>query len=256
MATDLLDGLQRVTQENLARAAIEEHASALASLVPGLLKSIKEGTLTLEEVDSFLQRIPQVPPDLQQYLISEKAWLLLRQGQGEEALHQYDQALSINPDSAVIWARKGAALLELSRVDEAFQHFQQAYSLRDNFGSQKQGYLKDLFQGWSTGAVSKGLTAIREENVQKLRTGVQEYLEVQERARNEGIEGTEVKLVIGEDGESVPQQLRDTIEEWELAVRLLSIKDPFEGWRALTKEMTKVWPEGLSAVDAVREQRE
>jgi hypothetical protein len=84
---------------------------------------------------------------------------------------------------------------------------------------------------------------------------VQEYLEVQERARDEGIEGAEVKVALAEDSESVLQELRDAIEEWELAVRLLSIKDPFEGWRALTKEISKVWPKDASAVDAIREQR-
>jgi len=39
-------------------------------------------------------------------------------------------------------------------------------------------------------------------------------------------------------------------------VRLLSIKDPFDRWRELTKEISKVWPEGVSALDAIREQRE
>ena len=39
-------------------------------------------------------------------------------------------------------------------------------------------------------------------------------------------------------------------------VRLLSIKDPFEGWRELGKELSKVWPKDVSAVDAIREQRD
>jgi hypothetical protein len=38
-------------------------------------------------------------------------------------------------------------------------------------------------------------------------------------------------------------------------VRFLSIKDPIDGWRALTQEISKVWPEDVSAVDAIREQR-
>jgi hypothetical protein len=65
-------------------------------------------------------------------------------------------------------------------------------------------------------------------------------------------------------GQPVPEQtkeqarqfLQEAQEELGLAVRLLSIKDPFEGWRALTQEISKVWPEGVSAVDAIREQRE
>ena len=54
----------------------------------------------------------------------------------------------------------------------------------------------------------------------------------------------------------VPEDLREALEELEVMVRLLSIKDPFDGWRALTKEISKVWPEGVSAVDAIREQRD
>jgi len=54
----------------------------------------------------------------------------------------------------------------------------------------------------------------------------------------------------------VSKDIQEALEELELMIRLLSIKDPFEGWRALTKELTKVWPTGVSAVDAVREQRE
>ena len=53
-----------------------------------------------------------------------------------------------------------------------------------------------------------------------------------------------------------PRTLREALEELDLMVRLLSIKDPFDGWRALTKEISKVWPEDVSAVDAIREQRD
>ena len=54
----------------------------------------------------------------------------------------------------------------------------------------------------------------------------------------------------------MPEELREALEELDLMVRLLSIKDPFDGWRALTKEISKVWPEDVSAVDAIREQRD
>ena len=59
-----------------------------------------------------------------------------------------------------------------------------------------------------------------------------------------------------ETPETLPEELQEALEELEVMVRLLSIKDPFDRWRELTKEISKVWPEGVSAVDAVREQRE
>ena len=56
--------------------------------------------------------------------------------------------------------------------------------------------------------------------------------------------------------ETATANLKAALEELELMVRLLSIKDPFEGWRELSKEISKVWPKGVSAVDAIREQRD
>ena len=50
-------------------------------------------------------------------------------------------------------------------------------------------------------------------------------------------------------------ELAEAIEEFNTLVRLLSIEDPFEGWRALAKEVTKRWPKGFTVEDAVREER-
>lgn len=252
----LTDPIIKETGDRLEKASTEELAVALRTLSASLLESIRKGTFTVGELDTFLTKTVKIPNKLKQFLISEKAWLLLRQNLGADALKCYDEALSVDRKSPITWARKGAALLELSRFDEAFAAFQEAYFLRANFGEQKDRYLKDLFQGWSLGAFLKGLIAVLEENVERLRSGVQEYLEVQQRAKSEGVDGTEVIVLRGQDSESVPQQIRDAVEELELAIKLLSIKDPFEGLRALSKEVSKVWPAGLSAVDAIREQRD
>ena len=56
--------------------------------------------------------------------------------------------------------------------------------------------------------------------------------------------------------ETVSKDLKDAMEELKLMVRLLSIKDPFERWREFSKEISTVWPKDVSAVDAIREQRE
>lgn len=47
----------------------------------------------------------------------------------------------------------------------------------------------------------------------------------------------------------------DAFEGLRIMIELGDIQDPFEGWKALTVEISKVWPEGVSAVEAVREQR-
>jgi tetratricopeptide (TPR) repeat protein len=256
MAT-VLDKAKQETKdagERLERTSTEEHAPALEALSPTLFKSIKEGTLTVAEIDSFLQDHLRAPPKLKDYLLSKKAWLLLREGQGEQALHSYDEALESFPDSPFTWAMKGAALLELNQPEEAFSAFKKAYSLRDNFGPQKQAYLRDLFMSWSLASVFLGLCGIAEYDTDMAAKGVEECLSVIEKAEAENM--SEAATVILEAGEQAEPGVAEDIEEWNLMVKLLSIKDPFEGWRALSKEISKLWPEGVSAVDAVREQRD
>lgn len=56
------------------------------------------------------------------------------------------------------------------------------------------------------------------------------------------------------DIQQLLKQITDP-EELALAHRLLDIEDPFEGWLTLAEEVSKVWPKGVSAVEAIREQR-
>ena len=55
---------------------------------------------------------------------------------------------------------------------------------------------------------------------------------------------------------TVSSNLKDAMDELKLMVRLLSIEDPFDRWREFLKEISEVWPKDVSAVDAIRGQRE
>jgi tetratricopeptide (TPR) repeat protein len=240
--------------EGLQKTSAQEPPVSLGASAASLVKGIRAGTVTVEEIDSFLRKAPQITLDQKEYLLSKKAWLLLRRGDGAAALLQYEEALTFNPQSAKTWTSKGAALLELDRPDEAFQAFQQAYLLREKIGPQKQGYLKDLLQGWSTAASLRGVFGILQQDARELQKGVEEYLGVLDKARAENLR--DAATVYLKAKEPASDELHEVIEEWELAVRLLSIKDPFDRMRALVKEVSKVWPKGVSAVDAVREQHD
>ena len=233
----------------------------LQAPLKGLLNSIRiairDDTLTVAHIDSFIQdNLDLLTASKKQqilgFLLSKKAFLLFRHGHEEEGLEFYDEALKVN-EAPSTWALKGTALLQMERLDEAFRSFEKAFSLRDDFGPQKQEYLKDLIEGWSTAALIRGLYGILEQNVTEAQKGVEEYIALLDRAREENLEALVVNLAFEEP---VSQNLKDALEELALMVRLLSIKDPFEGWRELGREISKVWPEGLSAVDAVREQRD
>jgi tetratricopeptide (TPR) repeat protein len=241
----------------LLPALEEEHYVALRASSATLAKAVRDGTVTISQIDKFLRQHPQLTPPLAEYLLAKKAWLLSRDGKLEEALRLYDEALRVGGGLPSTWALKACALYQGGRIDEAFHAFDQAYSLRAKFGPQKreyQKYLANLLGVWSTAASLLGVFGIGQHDSRELQKGVEEYLAVLDKARAENLEDAATVHLKAEEPAS--DELQEVIEEWELAVRLLAIKDPFEGWRALAKEISKDWPKGVSAVDAIREQRE
>ena len=259
--------------ERLERASTKEHAASLESALPSLAKSIRAGTVTVNDIDSFLNEFPNIQTEIKGYLLSKKGYLLFQQGKQEDGLRNYDVSLATK-ETPSTWALKGTALLQMGRIDEALQAFQEAFDLRDDFGPQKQEYLKDLFSTWGTAMFFLGLDAVLAQDSRELENRVKEFLAIEDKARNEGLAGIPGGVVFREpaieelsvssdysdrnliiETQETPE-LRDALEELALTIKLLSIKDPFEGFRALSREISKYWPEGLSAVDAIREQRD
>ena len=259
--------------ERLERASTKEHAASLETALPSLAKSIRAGTVTVNDIDSFLNEFPNIQTEIKGYLLSKKGYLLFQQGKQEDGLRNYDVSLATK-ETPSTWALKGTALLQMGRIDKALQAFQEAFDLRDDFGPQKQEYLKDLFSTWGTTMFFLGLDAVLAQDSRELENRVKEFLAIEDKARNEGLAGIPGGVVFREpaieelsvssdysdrnliiETQETPE-LRDALEELALTIKLLSIKDPFEGFRAMSKEISKHWPEGLSAVDAIREQRD
>ena len=114
---------------------------------------------------------------------------------------------------------------------------------------------QDLYQRWAMPGIAQGLEGLLSSDISAFEKGAYKYIAVFDKAQQNG-ESSALQEILSKFKQSDQNgNLRDTVEEFEVGVRLLSIKDPFEGWRALTKEISKVWPEGVSAVDAIGEQR-
>ena len=246
--------------EELEQAFIEQHSATLEASSEALGERLKTDEATLEEIESFLQEAPKIPhelkPQLLQFLRLKKGWLLIKVGRAEEALHQSREVLKINQRAPAVWTLVASALVQLERFDEGCEAFQQAYLETKSLRDQKQSYLQAIFKGWSGCSLLWGLRGILQEDLKDAREGVQEYIAMLDRAVAENL-GNTVMVPIGEkSSDSVPEEIQAGIEELEVMVRLLSIKDPFEGWRELGKEISKVWPKDVSAVDAIREQRD
>ncbi len=235
----------------------QEHEDSVKDASSYLADRIREDTVVAKDIDSFikdtLDLLPKSKrPDVLEFLLAKKGILLCQAGAIEDGLKFYGEALAVK-ETPSTWALKGTALLQVDRLDEAFDAFEKAFELRQEFGAQKQAYLNDLIIAWSTSAQLRGLGGILEQDVSEAQKGVEEFLGVSSKANAEGLGASLAHLAVDETASA---NLKSALKELELMVRLLSIKDPFEGWRELSKEISKVWPNDISAVDSIREQRE
>jgi len=248
-------GLQ-LPQVKVFEGHAPDYLAAVQTASADLVQSITDGTVTVGQIDSFLQDKLGLLPDSKrqlahEFLLSKKAWLASQEGRLEEALQIYDEALKIK-ETPSTWGLKGSVLLQLERLDEAFSAFRKAYLLRDEFGGQKEAYLEELIGAWSTTALLRGLFGIMEQDVREAERGAFEYIHLLNMAQEDHLAHL-VRNLAAEP--SVSEELKKALDELELMVRLLTIKDPFDRWREFTKEISKVWPKDVSAVDAIREQR-
>ena len=96
----------------------------LEAAASSIAKSIRNDTLTLSQIDSFIKNDLSLVPtsknqDVLEYLLCTRAGLLFVEGKREAGLREYDKALRIKAVPST-WALKGTALLQLERWDEAF----------------------------------------------------------------------------------------------------------------------------------------
>jgi len=234
-----------------------EHEDSVIAASAYLANRIREDTVVAEDIDTFIKDtlilLPRSKqPDILEYLLAKNGILLCQAGAIENGLGYYDEALGVK-ETPSTWALKGMALLQVDRLDEVFEAFEKAFELRAEFGAKKQAYLNDLINAWSTSAQLRGLGGILELDVSEAQKGVKEFLHISSKANGESLGASLSRLVVHE---TASVKLKAAVEELELMVRLLAIDDPFDGWRELSKEISKVWPKNVSAVGAIREQRE
>jgi tetratricopeptide (TPR) repeat protein len=94
-----------------------------------LLKQYHEATKLLERAQSY---IPMDEAEPQLALLTELIDLLRRQRRWKEALVVCERALSLDPQSAFVWANKANALSFLKRSDEALEACERALALDEN----------------------------------------------------------------------------------------------------------------------------
>ncbi len=152
-----------------------------------------------------------------------------------------------------------AMLLEYEEAFRAFEECAQALAQSHRTGLWEtvpwdEAGLQGFYKSWALVGVGQGGEGLLRSDLRQFEAGGEKVIVVLKLAREVGQESA-----VWEALDTVASrwpQWSEQMEELRLYVRLMSIEDPFEGWRAVGKEISKVWPEGVSAVDAIREQRE
>ena len=184
--------------------------------------------------------------------------VLVRIGMAQGQLEQYDDALDTYtqvieqwPDDADVWVFRSAPLVSLGRVQEAIESLEKAFARRSRCSNSG---MWSLYYSSAMLLLILGVTSIEIRSLPDLETFTKAFIWWREQARRDN------QVAAFGEGEEEAGKLTteksEAYEEFMLSVRLGSIEDPFEGWQALAQEISKVWPKDVSAVDAVREQRE
>ena len=175
----------------------------------------------------------------------------LQAGKEEEAVRAFEKALKLNPNDPGSWMGKGLALGLMKRASDSDHAFQKSFDLREDFPDGGRA----LNATWTVVALAQGLDAILTNDIPIFKEAGYKYIDILEKAEQDGMgQAVEDALVQFKD-QLKKRKDKKAFEEVELFVRLMKIKDPLEGWRGLSEEISKVWPKGVSAVEAIREQR-
>ncbi|MBF8266651.1 MAG: domain protein component of TonB system [Dehalococcoidia bacterium] len=173
-------------------------------------------------------------------------------GQYDDALDTYSRVMEQWPDDGDAWVFRSAPLVSLGRMQVAIESLEKAYARRSRCSSSG---IWSLYYCSALLLVLLGITSIETRSLPDLENKTEAFIWWREEARRDNQADA-----FGE-GEAAAKGVLTTeqsaaYEEFMLSVRLGSIEDPFDRWKALGEEIGKVWPEGVSAVEAIREQRE
>lgn len=180
------------------------------------------------------------------------ARLLARLGRMDEAEVLLRKILRSDPTFAAAQANLAMVLYDKDHYEEAIAALDAAYKHRKALGDQ----LTDLYRLASMIVLLVGVEAVSARDLRRSDTAVGEFVELKKRAKRDGAERIIAEAVDVARSQLVPKELQPALEDFLVGVKLMAIEDPWEAWDALAEEISKVWPKDVSAVDAIREQRD
>ncbi len=173
-------------------------------------------------------------------------------GRHNDALATFKEVIERWPDDVKVWMDRSAPLTNLARCQEADESLEKAHARRRQLSAGDVGLLYYL---GALVSLALGVSSIQRRWLPDLEAATNTFMKWRSRARRDRQSAAFEEAVEEMKKAELSQDDRNALEEFLLSVRLSSIRDPFKGWQALSREISKGWPEGVSAVDAIREQR-
>jgi tetratricopeptide (TPR) repeat protein len=178
---------------------------------------------------------------------NNKGTMLGKLGRYKEALSCFDDAAKLKPDHTEAWYNKGLTLSSLGRYEEALSCFDEAIRLG-----------LDLAEPWYEKVIltlEQGLESVASRNMKQAEEGALELVELRKEADKDGMAQVVDEAVLEFKGGLSRRELK-LFDEFELMLTVLSIEDPLERWKTLAEKIGEKWPKGVSAVEAIRKERQ
>ncbi|MDO8750988.1 MAG: tetratricopeptide repeat protein [Dehalococcoidia bacterium] len=229
-----------------ATAQLPAHIQGLAWALFGYALD-REG-LHAEVLEAF-ERATELRPEYPDAHFN-RGMVLGQMGRYQEAIEAFEWYSQLRPDDPEAPFNRGVALAQLGRYQEALEALERVYPLRRTSSAVGQG----IYLAASYISLMFGLAALKRRWLPDYEKATDAFIKWRARARRDK-QTAAFKQAVEEVKNGLPKEDIETFEDFMLGVRLMSIRDPFKGWKALGKEISKDWPKDVSAVEAVREQR-
>lgn len=232
-------------------------------LIPRFAKGIQERLdlgeapeAVLEEMVEAWKANAESPPEQRGLAYFFKAFLYLKKGQPSDALEACHKLHETLPELDFFSLYlEGQILLLLLRYDEASDAFQKSVHHLQPLGPLAQDMKQDIYQRWAFVGIVQGLEGLLYEDIRAFEKGGLKYVDILEKAQEDNRDHVVEDALAQFKAALKKKKELKAFEELEVFINLMKIKDPFEGWRAIGKEVSKRWPKGHSVKQAVREMR-
>lgn len=103
--------------------------------------------------------------------------------------------------------------------------------------------------------LKQGLESVKAKDMNQVEEKALEFIQLKKEAEKDGMTQV-VEQAVAEFKVRLPKKALKSFAEFEVMVEILSIEDPLERWKALGKRISERWPKSLSAVEAIRKERD